>query len=75
VAVSSTTSGYLVEAALPWASFGISPQPGDRLGLAANVNDNDTPGSNAQECIISTAPQRVWDNPTTWGALFLSPGE
>jgi len=75
VAVTSTATGYLVEAALPWASFGISPQPGDRLGLAANVNDNDTPGTNAQECIISTAPRRVWDNPATWGALFLSPGE
>ncbi len=75
VAVSLTETGYLVEAALPWNSFGVSPQPGDRLGLAANVNDNDTPGRNAQECIISTAPQRRWDDPTSWGSLLLRPGD
>lgn len=73
VAAATTGSGYFVEAALPWRSLGAAPQPGDRLGLAANVNDNDTPGTNAQECIISTAPQREWNDPTTWGTLFLRP--
>lgn len=74
VAVAPTETGYLLEAALPWASFSISPQPGDRLGIAANINDNDTPGTNAQECIISTAPEREWNVPTTWGTLLLRPG-
>ena len=73
VAVSLTETGYLVEAALPWRSFGVTLQPGDRLGLAANINDNDTPGRNNQECIISTAPQRKWDDPTSWGSLLLKP--
>ena len=75
MAVTLTETGYLLEAALPWRSFNLSPRPGDRLGLAANLNDNDTPGSNTQECILSTAPQRQWDNPTTWGTLFLRPTE
>jgi len=75
VAVTATDTGYVVEAALPWESFGVSPQAGDRLGIAANINDSDTPGSNAQECIISTAPQRRWDDPTSWGTLFLRPTE
>ncbi|HEX9925619.1 MAG TPA: sugar-binding protein, partial [Anaerolineae bacterium] len=74
LAVAPTAAGYLLEAALPWASFSITPQPGDRLGLAANINDNDTPGANAQECIISTAPEREWNVPTTWGTLLLRPG-
>jgi hypothetical protein len=73
VAVSSTDTGYFVEAALPWASFGFTPLPGARLGLAASVSDNDTPGTDTQECMISTAPQRDWQNPTTWGTLLLSP--
>lgn len=73
LAAALTETGYLVEAALPWRSLGASPRPGDRLGLAANVNDNDTPAINVQECIISTAPARVWSNPTTWGTLFLRP--
>jgi hypothetical protein len=75
VAVSLTETGYLVEAALPWRSFGVALQPGDRLGLAANVNDNDTPGRDTQECIISTAPQRRWDDPTSWGSLLLRLGD
>jgi hypothetical protein len=74
VAVAPTETGYLLEAGLPWASFSVTPQPGDRLGLAANINDNDTPGTNAQECIISTAPEREWNVPTTWGTLLLRPG-
>ncbi len=73
VAIASTETGYFLEAALPWQSFNVTPEAGDRLGLAANVNDNDTPGAGAQECIISTAPQRVWNDPTTWGVLLLRP--
>jgi len=73
VALTLTPAGYLLEAALPWQSFGASPQAGERLGVAANVNDNDTPGTNGQECIISTAPERQWDAPTTWGTLLLIP--
>lgn len=73
VAARQTDEGYILEAAIPWISLGIIPQPGDRIGLAANINDNDTPDSDAQECIISTAPQWVWNDPTTWGTLLLQP--
>lgn len=73
VAVNFDGADYFVEAALPWRSLGVTPQPGDRYGLAANVNDNDTPNTNAQECIISTAPEWTWNNPTTWGTLLLRP--
>jgi hypothetical protein len=73
VAVSFEGADYFLEAALPWRSLGVTAQPGDRYGLAANVNDNDTPNTNAQECIISTAPERTWNNPTTWGTLLLQP--
>jgi hypothetical protein len=63
--------GYFLEAALPWKSLGFTPQPGANLGLAASVSDNDTPGTNTQECMISTAPQRDWQNPTTWRPVLL----
>lgn len=71
----ATDTGYFLEAALPWSDLGVSPQPGDRFGLAANINDNDTPQTENQECIISTAPQRTWNNPTTWGVLLLQEAE
>ena len=73
VAVTRDGANYVLEAALPWQGFGLAPQAGDRFGLAANVNDNDTPETDAQECIISTAAQRTWNDPTTWGTLFLLP--
>ncbi|RME96926.1 MAG: hypothetical protein D6768_20895 [Chloroflexi bacterium] len=73
VAAAPTDTGYLVEAALPWAGLGTIARPGDRLGVVAAINDNDSPDSNNQECIISTAPRRDWRNPTTWGTLLLKP--
>ena len=68
-----TATGYIVESAIPWAALGGMPQPGDQLGVVAAVNDNDTPAANNQECIIATAAQRDWRNPTTWGTLLLMP--
>jgi hypothetical protein len=68
-----TATGYVLESAVPWAVLGGAPQPGDRLGVVASVNDNDTPVANNQECIIATAVQRDWQNPTTWGTLLLMP--
>jgi hypothetical protein len=73
VAASATDDGYFVEAALPWAALGATPQPGDRLGVAANISDNDSPDANAQQCIITSAPQRDWRNPTSWGTVLLLP--
>lgn len=73
VAMTPTDTGYFLEAALPWQGLGVTPRPGDRLGIVASVSDNDTPETNAQECIISTSPQRDWRNPTTWGTILLRP--
>jgi hypothetical protein len=75
VAVAPTNTGYFLEAALPWQELNTVPQPGNRLGIAASINDNDTPETNVQECIISTSPQRDWRNPTTWGTVLLRPVE
>jgi hypothetical protein len=70
-----TSTGYFLEVALPWRAMNTIPRPGDRLGVVASISDNDTPGANAQECIISTSPQRDWQNPTTWGTVFLQPAD
>ncbi len=64
-------AGYFLEAAIPWDVLGLKPVAGLRLGVAVSVSDNDTPGTNVQECMISAAPKREWANPTTWGTLTL----
>ena len=73
VAVTLTDSGYFLEAALPWQGMGFTPRQGDRIGVVVSVSDNDTPGSSAQQCIISTSPARDWQNPGTWGTVLLMP--
>jgi hypothetical protein len=68
-----TNTGYFLEAALPWGAMSTIARPGDTLGVVASISDNDTPSADAQECIVSTSPQRDWRNPTTWGTVFLQP--
>lgn len=71
VAAVAFDAGYFLEAAIPWEVLGLKPVAGLRLGVAVSVSDNDTPGTNVQECMISAAPKREWANPTTWGVLTL----
>lgn len=73
LAVTVTDTGYFIEAGIPWQRLNVTPQPGNRLGIVANISDNDTPDTNAQECIISISPQHDWRNPTTWGTVLLMP--
>jgi hypothetical protein len=64
-------SGYVLEAAIPWRDLGITPAPGLVIGLAVNFNDNDLPGTAAQEMMKSSAPNRRFGDPTSWGTLTL----
>jgi hypothetical protein len=70
IAANPTEFGYYVEAAVPWASLNYSPRPGTRLGVAASLSDNDSPETDVQECMISTAPRRDFRDPTSWGTLI-----
>lgn len=64
--------GYFLETAVPWSVLGVNPQPEQQYGLAASISDDDTADGNDQECMISTAPNRDWQDPTTWGTLLLA---
>jgi Carbohydrate family 9 binding domain-like len=71
VAAQQTSTGYLLEAAIPWTDLSVTPSVGLVIGLALNVNDNDTPGTAVQEVMMSHMPNRTLTNPTTWGTLIL----
>jgi hypothetical protein len=43
------------------------------MGLALNANDNDTPGTAAQEVMMSHVASRTLTDPTSWGTLTLNP--
>jgi len=71
VAARPIAGGYTLEAAIPWHDLGLTPAPGLVIGLAVNANDNDHPGTAAQELMKSNAPGRRFGDPTTWGTLTL----
>jgi len=73
VAVSSTGGSnlYRIEAAVPWAIFGITPQPGMKIGFVISINDNDNASSNVEQTMVSNDPFRVRTDPTTWGIVTL----
>lgn len=71
VAATPSETGYLLEAAIPWRDLNISPSAGLVIGLAVNVNDNDRPGTAVQELMKSSAPDRRFGDPTSWGTLTL----
>jgi hypothetical protein len=66
-----TSSGYVVEVALPWWTLYASPRVETPYGFALNLGDNDTPGTTDQESMVSSSPNRKWGDPTTWGTLIL----
>lgn len=65
------SDGYQLEAIIPWSDMGITPQSGLTLGVALSTNDNDTPGTEKQELMLSHVSTRLWRDPTSWGTLTL----
>lgn len=71
VAAQKTAQGYDLEAAVPWSDLAITPGEGLVIGLALNANDNDTPGTAAQEVMKSHVSTRTLTDPTGWGTMTL----
>jgi hypothetical protein len=69
---SASDNGYRVETKIPWEVFGVRAQAGQHFGFAFSVSDNDRPGRNVQESMVSNIAGRVLTDPTTWGDLVLS---
>ena len=72
VAARARGDGYVVEAAIPWSVFDVEPFNGQHFGFAFSISDNDNPGENVQESMVSFVPIRTLTDPTTWGDLTLT---
>lgn len=71
IAARTREDGYIVEAAIPWSVFDISPKTGDHFGFVFSISDNDNTSSNVQQSMVSYVPIRTLTDPTTWGDLTL----
>lgn len=63
--------GYVVESAIPWSIFSVSPSHGQHFGFVLSISDNDNKNQNVQQSMVSYVPIRTLDDPTTWGDLTL----
>jgi hypothetical protein len=61
--------GYVIEAAIPWSVFEVSPYTGQNFGFAYSISDNDNPNNNVQQSLVSFVPIRTLSDPTKWGDL------
>lgn len=66
-----TSSGYVLEVAVPWSALSLSPEVETPYGFCLNVSDDDTPGTKGQDSMVSNVVTRKWGDPTTWGTLIL----
>jgi hypothetical protein len=64
-----SAAGYDVEVALPWASIGIVPCAGQRLGVDVAVNDLDTAGGTPKPA--DWARLSRFAQPARWGVVTL----
>jgi hypothetical protein len=64
---------YILEIAIPWSMYGVTPAGGLRFGFCFNASDNDTAATAEQQTMISSVSTRTLLNPTTWGTLELDP--
>jgi Ig-like domain from next to BRCA1 gene/Carbohydrate family 9 binding domain-like len=66
----ATPVGWIMIAKIPWNIFGVTPAGGEYYGFAFSVSDDNHPGQNLQDGMISTDPKRAYpSNPTLWGTL------
>jgi hypothetical protein len=72
IAARARGDGYVVEAAVPWSVFDVTPFNGQHFGFAFSISDNDNASKNVQESMVSYVPIRTLSDPTTWGDLTLT---
>lgn len=66
-----TSSGYDLEAQIPWIIFGHTPAENERFGFALSLSDNDRSGISDWQSMVSSVSTRRVADPTTWGTLIL----
>lgn len=72
VGVRIVPKGYLMEVAIPWSVFDVTPYSGQHFGFLLSISDNDSINHDAQQSLVSFAPSRFLFDPTTWHDLVLS---
>ena len=71
IASTKTIDGYIVEVCIPASVFGIDKfRKGDKFGISLGPSDQDD-SDKPQKALMSSSPDWIWGDPTTFGVLEL----
>ncbi len=68
-----TGGSYVLEAAVPWSTLGITPQTDQGYGLCLALSDNDLTAQDVQQSMVSHCVRLKVPDPTTWVTVRLAP--
>jgi len=67
----TTSTGYIIEAKIPWATLSGSPAIGQSLGFDVHVNDDDDGGVRDAKISWAANTDDAWQNPSLFGTAIL----
>jgi len=71
-AVRRADAGYRVEIKFPWATLGVEPSAGKKIGLDVHVNDDDDGGDRDTKLTWRGKEDNAWQNPSVLGTAELA---
>lgn len=71
-AVGRADAGYRVEIKFPWATLGVEPSAGAKIGLDVHVNDDDDGGERDTKLTWRGKEDNAWQNPSILGTAELA---
>ncbi|MFC1603410.1 sugar-binding protein [Planctomycetota bacterium] len=71
-AVGRADAGYRVEIKFPWATLGVEPSAGKKIGLDVHVNDDDDGGDRDSKLTWRGKEDNAWQNPSILGTAELA---
>ena len=67
-----TSTGYRLEASIPWSLLNVKPQAGLRMGFDIQVNDDDNGHLRDAKISWNAAMDQAWKNPSLFGEVILA---
>ncbi|WP_191968572.1 sugar-binding protein [Cellvibrio sp. KY-GH-1] len=68
----ATASGHTLEVSIPWATIGVTPAVGDRIGLDVSVDDDDNGGARDSQLTSFATTAMGWSDPSLFGAVYIT---
>ena len=67
----ATADGYVLEARIPWADLGVTPAPGDDIGIEVQINDDDGGGLRDASIAWNGVSNAAYTDPSQFGVARL----